>query len=165
MTPNHPASPRASGPRPLRRLGGILVLGALLPWFSACETLTADGTGQAAPANGTTAKPYASLMKGMTAAQVRARVGEPDEIKPFKGGELRSEVWVYQQLVSNVTRPVTVRTEERPAINPLTGQSITVPEPVVDHEIIRVTEITELLMIEGQLIEWKHRPKSEQKMQ
>jgi hypothetical protein len=141
------------------------VLGALLPWLSGCETPPTAGTGPAAPAQATTANPSESLQKGMTAAQVRACLGEPDEIKPLGGGELRSEVWVYRRFVSNVTRPVMVTTEEVPYINPITGQSTTIPEPVISHELISTSMLTELLMIEGRLFEWKHRPRSEQKMQ
>jgi hypothetical protein len=40
----------------------------------------------------------------------------------------------------------------------LTGQTGMIAEPVTSYEFIKKSEIIELLMINGSLIEWKRRP-------
>ena len=161
------ASFQAPWLRTLHRHGGILVLGALLPWFSGCANTPASGAGPATSPKETNARPnpFEAVKKGMTAEQVRALVGKPEQIKPFKDGELHSEVWVYQRVISEEARMVAVTTQEIPVTNPLTGQTSLVAEPVMSHEFIKVSEITELLMIDGRLIEWKRKPQVDRTIQ
>ena len=136
--------------------------------FSGCASTPAAGAGPVAPAKTTTAvqaNPLDALKKGMTAQQVRACVGVPDQINPFKSGELPSEVWVYSRVISEEARPMAVGTREVPSFNPMTGVSGTVTEQVIGNEFIKYSEITELLMIDGRLIEWKRKPRVERAFQ
>ena len=163
--PSRPSgSPRHRTPH---RLGGVFVLGALLPYFSGCESVSpprADPAAHLTTGTATQPNPFGAVTKGMTADQVRRLAGNPGEIRPFKEGEHHSEVWIYQRVISRETRQVAVTTREVPLTNPLTGVTGTVAEPVMSNEFITTSEITELLMIDGRLIEWKRKPQVDRKI-
>ncbi len=137
----------------------------LLLFLAGCSGPPAPGPASAAvpPANKTKATPkpdpFAAVQKGMTAAEVRSLVGEPKEIKPFKAGDLKSEVWVYQHTIAERTRQVEVGTQDVPVVDSLTGRAGTAKESVMGLEFVTVSETVELLMIEGQVIEIKRKPR------
>jgi oligosaccharide reducing-end xylanase len=102
-------------------------------------------------------KPPDSLRQGMTATQVRQLLGEPKSIKPFKSGELKSDVWTYERVISKTTDQIQTGSREVPLMNPRTGVMGTTQEPVYGLEFTTVTEILELLVIEDHLIQWKRK--------
>ncbi|MDI1249047.1 MAG: hypothetical protein PSV13_09315 [Lacunisphaera sp.] len=99
--------------------------------------------------------PFAALQKNLHATQVKALVGEPDEIKPFKTTALPSEVWVYRRKISEAVLQVPIGTRDVPATNPITGQPTTTSETIYENQLEIVIETIELLLIEQRLAEWK----------
>lgn len=99
--------------------------------------------------------PFAALQKNLRAPQVKALVGEPDEIKPFMAEGLASEIWVYRRKLSEAVIQVPIGSRDVPATNPITGQPITITETVYENQLEIVVETIELLLIEQRLIEWK----------
>ena len=108
---------------------------------------------------------FAALQKDLTAAQVKALLGEPAGIKPFKAEVPASEIWVYRRKISQQDREVPIGSQEIPRMNPLTGQMGTVNEPVYETQTLTVIETIELLMIEQRLIGWKYRRLTEPRLQ
>jgi len=104
--------------------------------------------------------PFTELQKNLTATQVLALVGKPSEINPFKipGLEakgLASEIWIYHRTVAQTNQQVALTTKDVPYFDPFIQQIRMIKESVYSTETITVIEVFELLMIEGQLIEWK----------
>jgi len=104
-----------------------------------------------------------ALRKGMTATEVRAVLGNPDEIKPFKSPDIGVYVWTYRRVVRGPERQVITGTRDIPAINPITGQSITMQEPIYAQEITYFHETIDLLMQRDALLEWKRTAFAERK--
>lgn len=104
--------------------------------------------------------PFTALQKNLTANQVKALIGEPLKIKPFKvpGLEpegLASEIWVYHRKVAETTGQVALTTKDVPYFDPFTQITRMIKEPVYSTETVTVIEVFELLMIQQQLVEWK----------
>ena len=145
-----------------RCFAGVLALGVLLPWFSGCESAPGASQAPAAPAEvATKHNPFDAVQKGMTAAQVRALVGDPPVTKPFKSGGRDSEIWSYQYKVSETTRLVPIGTREVPTINPVTGQPGTSEESVMGHETTTLYQDINMLMIGGRIVEINRKPRME----
>lgn len=95
------------------------------------------------------------LHKGDTADKLLAAVGEPDERKPFRADEIAAEVWIYKRRIPGAVRQVPSSTRDVPYVDPLTGNMRMLQEPVYSNERTTFDETTELLLINGQLAEWK----------
>ncbi len=106
----------------------------------------------------------AALRKGMTAAEVRAILGEPDGIKPFKSPDIGVYVWTYNRIVRGPERQVITGTREIPAVNPITGLPITQQEPIYAQEITYLHETIELLMQGDILLAWKRQVTEERRI-
>jgi hypothetical protein len=149
------------------RLGGILALGALLPWFSGCESPSVSGPGPAAaPAMAAAKKsnPFDAITKGMTVAEVRALVGDPLATKPIRTGGMDGEIWSYQFKVGETVREVSLGTQELPLTNPRTGVTGTTQEPVYSHEFTVSYQDIKMLVIGGLLVEIVRQPRTERKI-
>ena len=107
---------------------------------------------------------FAALQKGQSAAQVRALLGEPEEIKPLKLVGLAGEVWVYRRKISEVDQPAPLGSREVPVTNPITGVTSTTTEPVYQIQTVTVSETVELLLVEQRLTEWKTRRQDENRI-
>lgn len=99
--------------------------------------------------------PFARIKKGMTAAEVREILGAPASVEPGPNQELKSEIWVYNRPVQSTTTQAATTVRQVDAVDPISGQNITVPEPVYQTVVVRISETAQLLMIDGKLIEWK----------
>ena len=99
----------------------------------------------------------------MLGDEVKAVLGEPDEIKPFKSGEIGVYVWTYRRIVEGPVREVITGTRDVPAINPITGQPTTIQDPIYGQEVTYLHETIELLMREGTLLEWKRQAREQRK--
>lgn len=102
---------------------------------------------------------FRALHRGQSAAEVRASVGEPIEVRPFPVSEtgLAAEVWVYRRVIAGDERQVPVTTRAVPAVNPITGLPFTVNEPVYETQAATITETIELLMVDQRLVQRKSR--------
>lgn len=114
-----------------------------------------------APAPDASAEPslaaFQALHKGQSAAEIRAAIGDPAEIKPFVSTDtgLSAEVWIYRRNVRGEERQVPITTRPVPAVNPITGLPFTVNEPVYETQAATFVETVELLMADGQLVQRK----------
>lgn len=99
--------------------------------------------------------PAQKLVKGLSAAEVRARLGAPLEIKTQHAAGIVSEIWFYQRTFPGKPRQVAAEMQEIPFVDPVTGVMRMIKEPVYKTEQTMVTEHTELLMIRGLLVEWR----------
>jgi len=119
----------------------------------------AEAPGKKAP------DPFAALQPGMTAEEVRSLVGEPKEIKPLKTASLKSEVWLYDRKIADLTRTADVGNAEVPVVNPFTGVASTTKDTIMNlrEENITVYEAVEVLMIDGHFAALKRKQWSEQK--
>lgn len=127
-----------------------------------CSSPTSGPASQPPPPSAVTAAashspadPFQKLAKGLTAAQIKALLGEPHEIKPFAAKGLISEIWIYQRSRPGKSRQVVARMQEIPYVDPLTGNMRTIQEPVYEHESTTINETFELLMFSGSLASWK----------
>jgi hypothetical protein len=91
----------------------------------------------------------------MPAEEVRAALGEPEQIKPMKGHESEAVVWIYHFRVPGPVRQVQSGQIEYQRPNPLTGQMETLSEPVYSTEQTFIDQQVELLIFNGVLTEWK----------
>jgi hypothetical protein len=110
--------------------------------------------------------PFTELHSGQTATQIKALLGEPGKIMPFKpkstqAGGITSEVWTYRRKIAGTTGQVAVGTKDVPFYDPFTGITKMLKEPVYHTETVSVIEVAELLMIQQELIEWKSHRETE----
>jgi hypothetical protein len=100
-----------------------------------------------------------ALDRGMSAAEVKAIVGQPLQVRPMKTAEGNAEVWTYRRELENHTRQTATQIEFVPAFSGIgaTGQSMirTRPQEVYSLENIVTDQVTELLMFDGQLVKGK----------
>lgn len=93
-----------------------------------------------------------ALAKGMTAEQVQAIVGKPNEIRPIKNSKAKAETWVYRRLIEQRTEQTATGVEIRPAFVGLGVQGDgTVTVPATRLERITTYQITWVLMIDGRM--------------
>jgi len=101
-----------------------------------------------------TSKP--NLEQGMSAAEVRAIVGDPVEIKSMESKEAKAEQWIYRRKVRTETTQEAVSFEEQPAFIGLgVGNENglgTVSVPVYRLKYTTFYQITALLMVNDTLI-------------
>jgi hypothetical protein len=109
--------------------------------------------------------PFAALQQGMTAEEVRGLVGEPKEIQSLKTAGLKSEVWLYDRKIADITRMADVGNVEVPIVNPFTGVASTTKDTITNlrDENITVYETVEVLMIEGHFTALKRKQWSDRK--
>lgn len=103
----------------------------------------------------TAAVAVAKLTKNLTSAQVRSLLGAPAAIKPLSANGARGETWSYTFSGVTGTRLVPIATQEVPATNPLTGQSINRLEPVYQNQDVQTVDTLYLLLINDALVEWR----------
>jgi hypothetical protein len=145
----------------------LVVVGLFVALLAGCASTTASDAGRPGPAQagaantGTLQMPLDGLQKGMTTEQVRNLWGKPEQIRPLKAGAQSGEVWVYRRPVSQTVQEVPMRMQEIPYVDPMTGQTKMIKEPVYEQQHIVLIETTELLMFEGRLINWKKSQKEE----
>lgn len=133
----------------------ILVVALAL---AACGTepgVAGAGLGPANPLDANSAvAALAKLTKNLTGAQVRERLGPPAAIKEIKAAGVTGKAWSYPFRASPDVRMVPVATQELPATNPLTGQSITRTETVYQNQEFEIVDTLHLLIVDDRLIEW-----------
>jgi hypothetical protein len=143
------------------------MVGLFVALLAGCASTTASDTSRPGPVpaggakTGTNQISLGELQKGMTTEQVRNLWGKPEEVRLLKAGAQSGEVWVYRRPVSETMEEVPVRMQEIPYVDPLTGQTKMIKEPVYEQQSVVLIETTELLMFEGRLINWKQSQKEE----
>ena len=139
-------------------LTGATLVSAFLLASCASDAGSAAAASPATPGSPRAASPagdaVAKLKKNLTAAEVRALLGAPASIKPIVVGEAKGENWSYLFNGPVTTRTVPVATQDVPAVNPLTGQSISRPEPVYQNQDVQLIDTLHLLLFDGRVIEW-----------
>jgi hypothetical protein len=136
-------------------ISGITLLFAGCSSAPVSDARPAGATHAGASTTGVGTRSYAALQKGMTAEQVRGILGEPAEIKPLKSGEIGAYHWIYRHSFDGGVQPVVTGMQDVPYIDRMTGESRTIQEPLHGQEMTVIHETIELLVFDGQLVEWK----------
>lgn len=137
----------------------ILVGVGLLVGLGACSTVEQkDDASIPAPIAG--AEPQAlgsmtGLSKGMSVTELVELYGQPKEKTNIERDELVFERWIYVEPFRSRVDMVASRMEEVPYIDPLTGESKTIQEPVFTQEMKHYELKSDILMFDGKVIEWK----------
>jgi hypothetical protein len=97
---------------------------------------------------------WQSLVKGATADQVRAALGNPVEVRPMQQVPGHGEIWIYRR-TKVATDMVVTRMENISSIDPFTGQQKTIANPVYSQVTRTIEEELQLLMFDGGLVNWK----------
>lgn len=95
------------------------------------------------------------LKKGLTPAEVRARLGEPAEVRSKEVNGVTTETWIYRRIVPGPAREVAVTTREVPYVDPITGKSRTTKELISKLENTEIEETTGLIFAQGILMDWR----------
>jgi len=155
----------AWAPHQTHRRYGYLVLRFLLgfavPTFAGCSAPSRWASGKALPPI-TRPSAFDRLTIGMSAEEVHALLGKPHAITPVRQD---GETWHYLRKVDEVVRRVSLTTREVPAVNPITGQSIIIQEPVMSDAFTTLYEDIDLLLAEGRIVEISRRQRIEEKIQ
>lgn len=100
------------------------------------------------------------LTKGLPAAEIVRLWGLPKSDEPFDRAPDRARVLTYEKVIDSTQRQVATSTQDRVYVDPMTGAERTVPEPVYSQQTIELVRTVELLVVDGQLAEWKVRQHS-----
>jgi hypothetical protein len=132
-------------------------------FFAACASSPptqkpVDGTPVAAPNDRSSLDrdmAALGLKKGMTGAELRQALGEPETIAPVEAPEGKAEVWTYHRKDAVGVRQVVTSVRNVPFADPLTGAMRSIQEPIYGQETVYAEEELKLLLFQDSLIEWK----------
>ena len=120
-----------------------------------CANAPANAESATPPkANTTTAvqTPFPELKLGMTAEVVRAKLGDPVEIRPMESKIGKAEVWVFHIERTVDTTQVVTGTKDTPAFALRTNNTLTTTiDPVYSMADKKAETIAYLLMVNGRL--------------
>lgn len=90
----------------------------------------------------------------MTAAQIRAVIGDPAEIRPYGKPEARAEIWIYdRQVAHNVDYVASEVDQVEGYAGTGTGNNMgTVPQINYHTQNDDVHQVTVLLIVDGKLV-------------
>ena len=134
------------------------------PGMGGCNSVFGPRSNPAGLRTATRPNSFDTITKGMSAAEVRALVGKPHGIKADKADGTEAEIWLYQQILDKVVRQVHMSTRDVPAVNPITGQSIIIQEPVMSDEVTTLYQDIELQMADDHVMEISRRQRVERKI-
>jgi hypothetical protein len=97
------------------------------------------------------------LYRNMTGQQVRSVLGQPVRVAPMEAPEGAAEVWTFRRSVVTGTREVQTGVRDVPWMDPVSGESRMLQEPVYGLETTFATEEIELLIFEDRLLDWKRK--------
>lgn len=139
----------------------LLLLALALPWLAACQAPNAT-----APRNRVTIieGEFPSLSAGMSAAEVRQRLGDPAQIQSLPAADATAEMWLYY-LEKSLGR-ITLVTGMTGTLSSGTlagdyGRSGIGPDYILAERKVLVT--LRLLMVDGRLS--AHTARSEERME
>lgn len=95
------------------------------------------------------------IQKGMTAEDLVAAIGEPDEVREATPPVEGTEIWVYQKVDESVSL-VLSGTTQTPGMD-IGGVQMTITDNVYTPSTSRYVEETQFLMVDGIMIAWKVR--------
>lgn len=101
------------------------------------------------------------LKKGMSAEDVILLLGEPTAKRPMEPLDLNLEVWTYQRKMISSLKMVQTGEKEVPYVNPISGESTVIYEPILNPETTEIHETTELMFGDGHLVAWKRYQESD----
>jgi hypothetical protein len=127
--------------------------------FSGCSGVPDSTTAGAKSASGPEPAPASvnALQKGMKPDEVRALLGEPRDVSQRTGSAGPEETWSYRRRLREYTNQKVTGTSEFPYVDPITGQTRMILEPI--YTLYTVTEYEELTLQwrNGELVEWSGR--------
>lgn len=97
--------------------------------------------------------PFPELKVGMTADQIRAKLGDPVEVRPMESKTGKAEVWTFHLERTVNTTQVATSTRDVPAFALNTVDKLTTyPDMVYSLADQTAVTILSLLMVDGRLI-------------
>lgn len=137
----------------------VLCMLSVLVILSACTTAPAPTSGtdlsstpSATPFNRVDAS---LLQKGMPVDSVTAALGAPTKVESFEREGKPFEIREYRRRFSQFQGTEATGLERIPYIDPVTGEEREELAPVMQNATVNLVEVTELLLHEGVLLEWK----------
>ncbi|MDQ8203895.1 hypothetical protein [Pelagicoccus sp. SDUM812003] len=106
--------------------------------------------------------PTIDLHKGSPVADLIELWGEPDSIEPLERAPEVS-VWTYKKQRS-VTELIGAESVEIPYIHPITGEEMTLEEPVFKPQTTTSTQIIKVFVVDEKILAWRVDSDSEQRM-
>ena len=95
------------------------------------------------------------LVLGMASEEVAGLIGKPAKIKPIKTETGKAEVWVYTYAKTIGATQTATGVRHIIYIDPITNETRSYPEATYSMEHQKAVETTELLMVDGCLVNWK----------
>ncbi len=131
----------------------LIVAGAVAFCVSIPSVRAETAAPAAAPATeATPAKPSRpTIATGMTADEIRQIAGNPARIKRLKKKDVQAEIWYYKYNRLADVKEVASKTIDVPWVDPISGITKMMPEPVYSQQRTFVVETTELLLVDGLL--------------
>ena len=142
----------------LRHVGFISTATALL--LVGCSSATgpapAAKSNQALSVTVISRQPEASLMRGMTAVEVRRIMGEPDKIEPAPAQAGKAETWIYHRITHGPSKQIEIPGKDivvpRPGANGATIM-VTIPgKPTHKKTHLKMDETIQLLMVDDRYL-------------
>ena len=101
-------------------------------------------------------EPFA-VTRGMPAAELVAKLGEPDIRQPVAEYSVDAEIWVYNRTVDSDSRMVLMGTERRAFWDPIRRQVYYLDLPLYQPEVTASIEVSEIMMVKDQVYSWERR--------
>jgi len=127
----------------------ILSLLVILVFFTGCETTSPKSKNP---------PPEAFIVKrGDSVMALIEQMGEPDQKSTIEKSGSSGSIWTYRHLMRSEMRMVTKGFQEIPVRDPQTNGIMMIPERILESETDSITQVTEFLIMDGQVVSWKQR--------
>ncbi len=146
----------------MNKLTALLLASCCLPCLTTAADASPARASETAAAAATPARPTISI--GMKAEQVLELAGQPKRVRKLKQEGIAAEVWYYTFSKRVGVTQVASSLTYIPWVDPISGITKMMPEPVYTQQYNYMIETTELLMIDGALAQTKRYREFETKM-
>ncbi len=132
------------------------ILASLAFFTASVAALAADHSGAAQPV----------LEKGMDGSAIQQLVGQPAEIQPIGGSDVKAEKWIYRRKVNEGTYQTANTQAYIPALVGVQASGDVIGKALVPEyrlKYVKVYQVTALLIIDGKLErgrQWTEREES-----
>ena len=134
----------------LGRTLGSLVLTSLMFLTVGCETT-------APSAKPKTLEQKVSIQRGTSVADLIVLLGEPSAKRALDTPELVAEIWTYDRTLSTKTAEEVTGMQESIYWDAFRREMITIERPVTETKVTVNKEVTDILIVDGVVHNWKRR--------
>lgn len=121
---------------------------AAVPLLTGCETTSS------AKKSERLTEPF-KVQRGTLTSELIENLGEPDQKYPLADYSVEAVVWVYERRVGSGARMVLTGTREVPHYNPVTKETVYLPEPIMQPEMTHTKEVTKILVLRDRVVSWE----------